>query len=278
MRVRISHRTTYTYAEPARSVIQVLRLTPRSNDSQRVSDWRIDVEADCRLAAGEDAFGNVTHTFSLSGPVTSLAITVEGVAETIDAAGVVHGAIERFPPEFYLRETALTAADDAMRAFAAQTGAGHATPLEKLHALMGALHARMVFDADPTNSGTTASESFTLGAGVCQDFAHILIGCARHLGIPARFAGGHLLRDDGVVNQQAGHAWAEAYVEGLGWVGFDAANDICPQERHIRVAIGLDYLGAAPVRGSRNGGGAEKLDVEVRVSHAGSRSQSQSQS
>jgi transglutaminase-like putative cysteine protease len=96
--------------------------------------------------------------------------------------------------------------------------------------------------------------------------------------VPARFVSGHFLRSDGMVNQQAGHAWAEAYVPNLGWVGFDPANCICITEAHARIAIGLDYLGAAPVRGTRYGGGNETLTVSVKVDQAGRPGQSQWQS
>ncbi len=274
MRVRISHQTTYAYATPARSVIQTLRLTPRSHESQRVSDWRIDVNVNCRLVASEDAFGNITHTFTADGPLPNMTISVDGEVETFDAAGVARGCVEKFPPELYLRETALTTADSALREFALDV-ASRGESIERLHALMAAVSARMTFDADPTHSGTTAAEAFALGRGVCQDFAHVFIACARHLDIPARYVSGYFLRTDGVLNQDAGHAWAETWIENLGWVGFDCANDICPREQHVRIACALDYLGAAPVRGSRNGGGDETMRVAVHVSQSQSQSQSQ---
>src|SRR3984893_9043655 len=146
-----------------------------------------------------------------------------------------------------------------------------------LHALMLQINDHMTFDEDPTNSGTSAAEAFGLKRGVCQDYAHIFIACARSAGVPARFVSGHFLRSDGNVNQQAGHAWAEAHVPGLGWGGFDAANGICTTDAHARVAIGLDYLGAAPVRGTRYGGGTETLTVAVKVDQAGRPRQWQSQ-
>jgi len=105
--------------------------------------------------------------------------------------------------------------------------------------------------------------------GVCQDLSHIFIACARSLGIPARYIGGYLLRSDDTPHQEAGHAWIETYIKDLGWVGFDPANGVCPTEAHIRVSVGLDYLGAAPVRGSRYGGTAEQMDVAVTVDRAG---------
>jgi transglutaminase-like putative cysteine protease len=123
----------------------------------------------------------------------------------------------------------------------------------------------VAFDTKPTEVTTTAAEAFSLRRGVCQDLTHIFIAAARCLGIPARYVSGYLYRVDGVVDQEAGHAWAEANVPGLGWVGFDAANGISIGEGHVRVAIGLDYLGAAPVRGTRQGGGSEDLDVVLKV-------------
>ena len=104
----------------------------------------------------------------------------------------------------------------------------------------------MTFDTDPTHVATTAAEAFALRRGVCQDLTHIFIAAARTLGIPARYVGGHFHRADGVTAQEAGHAWAEVHVENLGWVGFDPTNGICATEAHVRVAVGLDYLGAAP--------------------------------
>jgi transglutaminase-like putative cysteine protease len=123
----------------------------------------------------------------------------------------------------------------------------------------------MTFDTDPTHAATTAVEAFTLGRGVCQDLTHIFIAAARSLGIPARYIGGYFCRGDGVSEQEAGHAWAEAFVPELGWVAFDATNGICGTDAHVRVAVGLDYLGAAPLRGARTGGRGEELSVQVRV-------------
>src|SRR4029077_6876687 len=155
-------------------------------------------------------------------------------------------AVERFPPQFFLRETALTQGDPAIVDFAESArSADGKDPLSLLHTLMKALNTEETSSADPTDSGTTAAEAFKLRRGVCQDLTHIFIAAARQLGIPARYVGGHLYRADGVPAQDAGHAWAEAHVEKLGWVGFDPANCICTTDAHVRVAAGLDYLGAA---------------------------------
>jgi transglutaminase-like putative cysteine protease len=266
MRIRISHETTYRYERPAAGVIQTLRLTPRNHDGQYVVDWRIDVSENCQLVPHEDAFGNITHVFSADGALSELRVAVDGEVETQDTGGVVRGAIERFPPSLFLRETALTRTDPAIvdfaRAVRADTGGD---TLQALHGLLARLHGEIAYDSDPTHVATTAAEAFALKRGVCQDLTHVFIAAARSLAIPARYIGGHFRRADGVTDQEAGHAWAEAHVPDLGWVAFDAANGICGTDAHVRVAVGLDYLGAAPVRGSRQGGGQEAMQVTVQV-------------
>jgi len=275
MRLRISHTTTYRYEPPATGVIQVLRLTPGSHDGQYVAEWQIDVSTDSRLDMHEDAFGNVTHVMT-HGAIEDLTIIVGGLIETHDTGGVLRGTDERFPPSLFLRQTSLTTVNPAMQNFARELRAeSEEDTLGFLHALMTQVHEHMTFDEHPTTSGTSAIEAFSLKRGVCQDYAHIFIACARSGGVPARFVSGHFLRSDGTINQAAGHAWAEAFVPDLGWVGFDPANCICTTEAHARVAIGLDYLGAAPVRGTRYGGGNETLTVSVKVDQAGRPGQSQ---
>jgi transglutaminase-like putative cysteine protease len=278
MRLRIAHSTTYRYQPAATGVIQILRMTPGSHDGQYVADWQIDVSTDSRLQVHQDAFGNVTHVLT-EAAIADLTVTVEGLIETHDTGGVLRGTDERFPPSLFLRATPMTEVNPAMAAFSRELRSeSEADVLGFLHGLMLQINDHMTFDEDPTNSGTSAVEAFAFKRGVCQDYAHIFIACARSAGVPARFVSGHFLRSDDQVHQQAGHAWAEAFVPDLGWIGFDPANAICTTDAHARVAIGLDYLGAAPVRGTRYGGGTETLTVAVRVDQVGRQGQSQSQS
>jgi len=273
MRIRIAHETKYIYDTPPKGVIQTLRLTPRNHDGQYVIGWRIGVSADCRLDQQEDAFGNISHAFTADGPFDELTVTVEGDVETRDTGGVVRDAIERFPPGLFLRETPLTTADAAIREFAqAVRKESGARELDVLHTLLGRVNEAMTFDNDPTQTSTTAAEAFALKRGVCQDLSHIFVAAARCIGIPARYIGGYFQRDDLIV-QDAGHAWAEAYVPDLGWVAFDPTHGVCPTESHIRVAAALDYLGAAPVRGTRYGGAGEALGVTIRIEQASMQSQ-----
>jgi transglutaminase-like putative cysteine protease len=268
MRVRVLHETAYSYETPATRAIQIIRLTPRGHDGQFVVNWRIDVDQDCRLEATTDPFGNRVHVFTVEGPLERLTITAEGEIETFDTNGVITGQVERFPPVVFLRNTALTTADAAIRALGDEAAAdADSDRLALLHRLMDAIRERMRFDTDGTDPRTSAPDAFALGHGVCQDFAHIFIAAARHLGIPARYVGGYIYRVDEVNDQEAGHAWAEALVDDLGWVGFDPANGISPTDAYVRVAVGLDFLGASPVRGTRYGGSGESLSVKVHVDH-----------
>jgi transglutaminase-like putative cysteine protease len=270
MRLRLLHETAYRYETPATRAIQTLRLTPRGHDGQFVVNWRIDIDEDCRLDSATDPFGNKVHSFTVEGPLEGLTITAEGEVETHDTHGVVSGQVERFPPVVFLRDTALTTANAAIRAMADDTAA-HAGPerLTLLHDLMDAIRKNMRFDTGGTDAYTSATDALALGHGVCQDFAHIFIAAARYLGIPSRYVGGYMFRVDEANEQDAGHAWAEALIDDLGWVGFDPTNGISPTDAHIRVATGLDYLGAAPVRGTRYGGTGESLAVKVRISPSG---------
>lgn len=268
MRLRVSHSTRYVYESPARGILQVLRLTPRNHDGQHVIRWRIEPSAEGKLRSGTDHFGNIVHTFSADEPTDEFTLHVSGEVETSDTSGSVRQAPELMPDGCYLRETGLTEADDPIRAFADRHRDTGNNVLSSLHGLMSAIHEKLTFDPGPTDVSTTAAEAFALGRGVCQDFSHVFVAAARHLRIPARYVSGYVLAPAGVAGHQVGHAWAEAKIPYLGWVGFDPTHLTCPAASHVRVAIGLDYNDAAPVRGSRRGGGHESMDVHVRVEPA----------
>jgi transglutaminase-like putative cysteine protease len=266
MRLRIAHSSVYRYDPPAAGVIQLLRLTPRNHEGQYVERWRIDVVPDARLAAHEDAFGNITHVFTADGPLEELRVEVDGEVETQNANGVVRGTVERFPPSLFLRDTALTQADGAIRDFAQKVRAtSDGVVLAELHGLLDRLFEDIAGDAASSPAPANAAEAFARKHGAPKDLAHIFIGAARSLGIPARYVRGYFRRPDKGADADTSHAWAEAYVADLGWVGFDPSNGRCPTDGHVRVAIGLDSLGAAAVRGTRLGVGDETLAVAIKV-------------
>lgn len=260
MRIEIDHLTRYRYERPAHGIVQRLRLTPRTLDCQQVERWHIDFDADGRLIESSDCHGNIVHMFYAEAPLAGLCVHVSGEVLTIDTAGVVGQTDELLPLGVYRRPTPLTAAGGGIRALA--EGCRADTPLAEAHALMLAIHERIVFDAEATEAATDAETAFRLGRGVCQDLTQIFLAAARHLGHPARYVQGHYAAPDHP-EQEAAHAWAELWLPHLGWVTFDPTHGISAGEGHVRVAVGLDALDAAPVRGARRGGGAETLEVRV---------------
>ncbi len=277
MQLTVRYTTAYNYAEPVRRVIQLLRVTPASFVGQTVLDWRIDADCDVKLREGRDGFGNITHMLYVDRPVQALRLTIAGRVLTEDRAGVVQGLAHDLPPQVFARPTPLTAAGPTVAALADGIAAAGDSALDRLHRLAGRLYDSLRFDTEATAVDTSAEQACAEGHGVCQDFAHIFIAAARRIGIPARYVSGHLFRRDGAHVQPAGHAWAEGWVEDLGWVAFDPVNGICTDDAYVRVACGLDYRDAAPVAGARSGGGAEDMAVEVRVSDAPVQAQARNQ-
>ncbi|MBV9566663.1 MAG: transglutaminase family protein [Hyphomicrobiales bacterium] len=263
MRLSIRHETLHHFAPPAKSVIQTLRLTPRNHEGQHVVHWHIDVDAECRLKSSQDAFGNVVHGFTSVGPHAVLAVTAIGEVDILDTRGVINGAIERFPPEIYLRPTPLTPASAARTTLAELSVAQDKEVLQRLHTLLRALFERGT--ANPRQKQERASQSQHIGEPAsAEDFAHAFIACARLLDMPARYVAGYRLAETNAP-LDAMHGWAEAFVPGLGWVGFDPQNGICPDDRYVRVAIGFDSLGARATRAAHSGGGEARTVVELTV-------------
>ncbi|WP_156254976.1 transglutaminase family protein [Sandarakinorhabdus oryzae] len=267
MRIRVDYSTVYEYAQPASNVLQLLRVQPAGHEGQHVVNWRIDSDCDGHLKRGEDAFGNITHMFYPDGLIQRLALHVSGEVDTQESHGVLAGTFEPLPAMAFLRQSELTRPDDALLALARQIDAGDA--LASCHRLTGLLYDGMTFDADVTHSHSDAAHAFAIKAGVCQDYAHIFLSVARSIGIPARYVSGHLVRQDGLITQPAAHAWAEALIPDLGWVAFDPTNGMCATEAYLRVAVGLDYRDAAPIRGARRGGGTETMNVAVTTQASG---------
>lgn len=264
MLLNIRHRTLYRYAQAAQRSVQYLRLTPLDDAAQRVERWT--VRGPGNLSAWRDGYGNLVHTLACEFPHRELLIEAEGVVETHEAITHSSGEGETLSRHVYLRATPLTRATPGLQRFAQPFRAALAdAPLDALLELMFAIRARVDFDTAATHAGTLAGEAFAQGSGVCQDHAHIFIACCREIGVPARYIGGYLHLDGDSANQVAGHAWAEAWVEDIGWVSFDVANTRHRHATHVRVAVGLDYRDVCPVAGVRSGGGMETLAVEVQV-------------
>jgi transglutaminase-like putative cysteine protease len=244
MRIRVLHETTLRFPEPVRALQLHIRMTPRSFDAQYVSRWRIETDLHATLRPREDAFGSVVHALNWFKPIQALTVSAGGEVETFDKVGVVRGAVETLPDEMFLRASALAQANPALRAFAHDVKG--ADPLDRLHRLMEAVRGRLAFEGG-LGGEAPAAEAFALGRGGAADFAHVFVACARAWGTPARVVTGYRVGEKGHESSEI-FAWAEAASPGLGWIAFDAVNDLCADETYVRVAAGLDLRDAAPVR------------------------------
>jgi transglutaminase-like putative cysteine protease len=273
MRILIQHESIYRYAEPASYSIQALHLRPLDTASQKVLSWHIQIPQGASLRETRDVYGNPLQTLYIERQHSEVPIYASGEVETLDTNGIACAPQERFVPRFYLRKTRLTEADEqiAVLALDAKT-ASDGTPLDLAHQLMNRVRDAVDYRIGKTDTETTAAEALAEGSGVCQDHAHIFLAAARFIGMPARYVSGYLF-SGGEIEHDAGHAWAEAYIERLGWVGFDVANRICQTDAYVRVASGLDYLEAEPIRGLRRGGGQETLEVRLKVGEGASQQQ-----
>ncbi|MDT8758733.1 transglutaminase family protein [Sphingomonas psychrotolerans] len=263
MRIAIDHRTRYRFTEPQARIVQMLRLTPSDTRDQTVVNWMVGVDCDARVRDASDGFGNAVTMLYAEGPIEAIDITVTGEVLTVESSGVIHGSVEPLDPMVYLRTTARTTLGDGLPAFAAESMADGSDSLGRLHRLNAALHGRFPCVPDAPDTGLTAAEAFARGRATSRDVAQMFIAAARSFEVPARYVSGYRIDETA---QSAPHAWAEAHVEGLGWVGFDPATGLSPDEGYVRVAVGLDALGAASIAGTRIGFGEEELDVALRVS------------
>jgi transglutaminase-like putative cysteine protease len=267
MRLFIRHTTRYGFSQPVTHGLQRLRLTPKSSHGQSVIDWKMDFDGVRLEAEHDDHHRNRTTLVSVVPGTTAVTVVCSGsvdTAQNADKAGVVGEHVGHLPLWCFLSQTALTKPGPKIRALVAGLDADRTRPLELLHDLCAAVSEAVPYTIGATDVETTAEVALALGQGVCQDHAHIFIGAARLLGLPARYVSGYLMMDDRV-DQEAGHGWAEAHVAGLGWVGFDVSNAICPDERYVRLATGCDYRDAAPVTGINIGGGQIALEVSLAV-------------
>lgn len=264
MRIAISHTTRYRFEAPVRYGVQRLRLRPRDCAVQSVLEWTMSVEGAVIESAYDDHNGNSTTLITLMSGAEEVVITAHALVEVQDNHGMVGQHAGYMPLWLFTNPTPLTKPGPKLRALASRFKLGAGKDLEVLHALVSAVKEAVVYEKGQTSAATPAEQALEIGKGVCQDHAHVFIGAARLLGLPARYVSGYLLLD-GTTAQEAGHAWAEAHVPGLGWVGFDPSNEICPDARYVRVAVGTDYAEAAPVTSLTQGVDASEMTVALEV-------------
>jgi hypothetical protein len=249
MRLAVRQTITFRHDRPMRMLVHGLRLTPSRFDGQKTLRWTVSAAGGREGSEFRDGAGDLVRTLSVRGPASEVRIEVDGVVDTTDLSGVLRGHREAIPPAAYLRETAATRADAATLDLARTVMAANegSTRLSLAHALAGAVADRLEAEGD---EGT--------------DPAHLMIAAALPAGIPARYVSGYRLGDD---DAGGNHGWAELWIDGLGWIGFDAAHRCCPDDSYIRLCSGADAADAAPVR-AVTGPGSELSEVDVAVRQA----------
>ncbi len=257
MLLTVMHATTYRYADPVHRSTQYIRMTPSGTARQRVLRWELTMPGSAVVMT--DAFDNVTHVQTLDEPHERIDLVARGQVEVDE---VDDGEpVGRLDPRVFLRSTPLTAPDDAIRALVEPLRAlARARPRMALGDLVDALLERMPYERGVTSVTSTAAQALAGGKGVCQDHAQVFVAASRLLGVPARYVSGYLHSDGG----DSSHAWAEAWI-GQRWQVFDVSNARHPLGALVKLAVGIDYLDACPVRGVRLGGGEERLEALAEV-------------
>jgi len=287
VRIELIHRTTYRYGDPVTTSHHDARLSPREEENQRVLAHELEIlprpESRRRRA---DYFGNRTTSFSLSEPHKSLEVLAHSVIEvtrtpdppldTGPSWEAVRDAVRAGHSRDLLSACEMTfdsprvAASPALAALATASFAPGRPLLACVRELTARIHRDLRYDPQATDLSTPLEEVLHNRRGVCQDFAHLAIGCLRSIGLPARYVSGYLLTrpppgKPRLIGADASHAWFATFVPGQGWVAFDPTNDVVPSDEHITVAYGRDFDDVTPIRGVILGGGPHELEVAVTV-------------
>ena len=269
MFLKIKHTTKYSYSETQRMILQSHRLHPSDCDTQTVLSWDVIVEGARFGKYFKDGAGDQIRTMSINREIDNLEITIVGEVQTNDTHGMIKLRRDLIPKNVYLMSTKLTKADTNLKELAIESLVDVAdNELDRAHAMMNAISDRIAYIPGSTNSSYTAAQALQQGKGVCQDQAHCLLSISRINTIPARYVTGYLYDHEKGDNWGESHAWVELYIDGFGWIGFDAANRCCPDERYVRIGSGLDSLDAALIRGITRGSGQESMLTNVEVSQA----------
>lgn len=264
MRLSIVHTTRYDYSQPASHGLLRIRLKPKSTHGQKIIEWSMELHGAKLESEYEDQHNNAVLLASVEPDAQSVTVSCRGIVETSDTSGVIGQHAGHMPLWAFTKQTDLTRPGPQIRKLASSLDHDPDNALATLHELSRRVLETVAYKIGRTDAATSAEEAMQAGHGVCQDHAHIFISAARELGIPARYVSGYLMMDDRS-EQEAGHAWAEAHVAGLGWVGFDVSNGISPDQRYVRVATGCDYRDAAPIAGISYGTGDSELEVRLSV-------------
>jgi transglutaminase-like putative cysteine protease len=282
MTYRTTHTTTYLYDQPVSQSISEAHLTPRSFERQRVREAHIDVQPEfATRETRTDYFGNEVTTIAVFGTHERFIVTATSVVETglgpkrelpvipwesVRALLAAPTDEESLAASEFIFESPYAPLVKAVEEYARSTFRPGRPVVESLRELKHRIHDEFVYKPESTSIGVPLQELMEKRHGVCQDFAHVMIGALRSLGLAARYVSGYLRSGRDVQGAEASHAWVSAYVPGAGWVDFDPTNDVMPSDGHVTVGWGRDFGDVTPLKGVALGGGGQTVEVEVRVS------------
>jgi transglutaminase-like putative cysteine protease len=265
MKLEIVHSTRYRYAAPVAETVMEVRLQPMDGNGQRCLDFRLELSHGVKARSYIDGYGNHVHYFNLVRPHSGMSVVSRSTVET--GLGLEADPGEELVLDF-LRFRAPVKDVEGVRELARRHAiADHESPVEveqALDALTETISGDFAYDRTVTNVYSSVDDVLALKAGVCQDFAHLFIAVARAMGIPTRYVSGYI-HTPGEKVVAASHAWAEAWVSGRGWIGFDATHPVRTTPHHVRLAVGRDYTDAAPTRGVYVGSALGTMSISVRT-------------
>ena len=285
MLLEVRHTTRYQYDQPVRESVMEVWMQPQKRAGQRLISFDLELDPAAQLFSYADTFGNAVYHFDIPQPHDRLTITARSAIETEALADLPahldRGEWDRLKSDFvrgehfdFLHAHGFTGPTPALAAFIAQHNLEELRvrdPLSALRDLNGILYEAFAYEAGVTRADSPIDHVLEAGKGVCQDFAHVMLAICRGWGIPARYVSGYLFTDRKAGDRSdpdATHAWVEAFLPSLRWVGFDPTNNILAAERHVACAVGRDYSDVPPSRGVYKGEAESELAVGVTVRRA----------
>ena len=270
MKLEITHSTRYRYSGPIAETVMEVRLRPMDGNGQRCVDFRLELSHGIKPRTYVDGFGNTVHYFNLVRPHSGLSVIGRSVVETGLSPDKAPG--EELVQDF-LRFRPPVNEVEGVRRLAEMHAIGEPESPEAVERALDELtltiSREFAYDRSVTNVYSSVDDVLALRAGVCQDFAHLFIAVARAMGVPARYVSGYIHVPTEKAGVTASHAWAEAWVPGRGWTGFDATHPVRTTEHHVRLAVGRDYTDAAPTRGVYVGSATSAMTIGVKTRSLG---------
>ena len=264
MIISIEYKTHYRFSHEVPRLIQQIKLFPTNCNSQKILEWSIATLEGKLMDSFFDSLGHKIHNVYLTNSPKVQVITAKGSVKTTNTHGIIKGLNEAVHPSCFLRQTKLTMPNKKIINLVKGSSKVKSNSIEFCHLMNDSVGCSIEYLSGSTDINTNAEDAITIGSGVCQDFAHILVGLARYYNYPARYVNGFSAHESNGSSET--HAWTEIFIENLGWVAFDPSKKTCIDDKYVRVACGLDFLDASMIRGVKcNFNGQEDLDKEITI-------------